>query len=57
MFFNHREVVDYLQSINKQIMKMVMEGNSKDTILDLGLICGYSFYIEKFYEYWTKFFT
>ena len=57
MFFNHREVVDYLQSINKQIMKMVVEGNSKDTILDLGLILGYSFYVEKFYEYWTEFFS
>ena len=56
MFFNHREVVEYLQVISNQVYNMVKEGNTKDTILGIGNF-GHSFYVEKFYEYWTEFFN
>lgn len=53
MFFNHREVLDLLQKINNQVMRMIEEGSSKDAILSWSEITGYSFYIEEFYNYWS----
>jgi hypothetical protein len=56
MFFIHREFVKILQDISEVVMEQVKNGAKKEDILSWSKICGYSFYIEKFYEYWAEYF-
>jgi len=55
MFFQHREMIDILQKISEQVFNMVKNKDSKKTVLGWSKICGYSFYIEKLYDFWAEF--
>jgi uncharacterized protein (TIGR02646 family) len=46
MFFNHSEVLIFLQKISSQVMKMIQEGSSKETILNWSDITGYSSFMS-----------
>lgn len=54
IFFNHTEVIHYLQAISNQVQKLIREGVSKETILETSVIPGYSFYFEVFYDFWIE---
>ncbi len=55
MFFDHREFVSRLQKISEQVLKEINSGTPKEIILQWAEILGYSFYIEKLYDFWIAF--
>ncbi len=55
MFFCHRERIEHLQRISNQIRKLILEGLSKEEILDLSKTFGYGFYFAAFYEFWSEY--
>lgn len=54
MFFDHREFVSRLQKISNQIVGEIKSGTKKEVVLAWGEILGYSFYIEKLYDFWYE---
>jgi uncharacterized protein (TIGR02646 family) len=55
MFFLHREFVVTIQKISSKIQKEILRGSTKEDIMDWANICGYSFYIDKLYDFWADF--
>lgn len=55
-FEDNKYFTEKLQSLSNQIFLMIQEGSSKNTVFNMTKITGYSYYIEKLYDYWIDFF-